>query len=189
MGMFDLDQYIIEQKLATLKFILCVKDSTGNLLGYVKHKGKGLAGPNFSFEDTSGTLFGEIDKTKGVFVPREYEVKDRSGQLVARIRFTRYADATGKGKSRFLRWWMEDPQGQRLFTLGKGDYREHGFPIIAPDGSPIAQVHKKWVTTRDSFSIEILRRDSDPFLILSYIVLVHERAHSGHKSIFDFSPY
>jgi uncharacterized protein YxjI len=83
---------------------------------------------------------------------------------------------------------MEDPQGQPLLTAGKGDYRAHGFPIIAPDGSPIAQIHKKWVTTRDSFSIEILRQDFNPFLILSYVVIIHERLRAD-KSIFDFSPY
>jgi uncharacterized protein YxjI len=186
MGMFDLDKYIIEYKLATVKFALCVKDSTGNLLGYIKHKG-GLLGlpPNFLFEDTSGTLLGEIDRTKGSFVPLEYEVKDQSGQLVARIRFTRHAGAGSEpGRVwRFARWWMEDPQGQPLFTSGKTDWKdmlsklgEH--IIITADGSPIAQLHRKWVTTRDSFSIEILRQDFNPFLILSYVVLIHDRAHS-----------
>ena len=191
MDMFNVNQFIMEEKLATLKFILCVKDSTGNLLGYVKHQQKGLAGlflseESFLFEDTHGVHLGEVDK-KGAFdTPRnEYEVKDQSGQLVARIRFTRHAGAGSEpGRVwRFARWWMEDPQGQPLFTSGKTDWKdilselgEH--IIITPDGSPIAQLHKKWVTTRDSFSIEILRQDFNPFLILSYVVLIHDRAHS-----------
>ena len=177
MNVFDAQQYIIEQKLATLKFVLCIKDVNGTLLGYVKHQSKGLFGLNFLFEDAHGVRLGEVDK-KGAFVPSEYQVKDQNGELVARIRQP-------------LRWprWMEDAQGKQLFRTGKGDYRAHGFPIVAPDGNAIAQVHKKWVTTRDSFSIEILRQDLDPFLILSYVITMHEQARASHRSIFDTSPY
>jgi uncharacterized protein YxjI len=179
--MFDARQYIIEEKLATLRFVLCVKDVNGTPLGYVKHQRKGLAGLNFLFEDIRGVQLGEVDK-KGGLVPSEYEVKDQSGELVGRIRFPQ------ESKWRWP-WWMEDAQGKRLFTTGKGDYREHGFPIVAPDGNAIAQVHKKWVTTRDSYSIEILRQDFDPFLILSYVITMHEQARARHQSIFDLSPY
>jgi len=179
--MFDTKQYIVEQKLATLRFILCVKDVNGTLLGYIKHQRKGLAGFNFLFEDTLGTRLGEVDR-KGAFFPSECEVKDRNGQLVARIRYIK--------ESKWRGWyWMEDAQGQRLFTTGKGDYKAHGFQLTAPDGSAIAQVHKKWVTARDSYGVEILRQGFDPFLILSYVVIMHERARAGHRSIFDIGPY
>jgi uncharacterized protein YxjI len=57
MGMFDQNKYIIEQKLASLREIYGVKDSNGNLLGYVKAKIVGMA-PKFWFEDLNGTQLG-----------------------------------------------------------------------------------------------------------------------------------
>jgi uncharacterized protein YxjI len=91
-----------------------------------------------------------------------YDVKDQNGQLKARI------------KKKILKligseWWMEDAQGQQIAKV-KGNYTEHNYQILAPDGSLIAQINKKWVTTRDSYNIEIARPDFDPFLILSYVI-------------------
>jgi uncharacterized protein YxjI len=170
MGMFDVMQYIIEGKFFSTS--LYVKDVNGTPLGCVKYQSKGFAGRvafgnfNLLFEDTAGARLGEVDKT-GDWKLLEYEVKDQNGQLVARIR-------PEKGSKRWFGFWMEDAQGQRLFTHGKGDFAGHNYPIIALDGGPIAQIHKKWVTIKDSFSIEILRQDSDPFLILSYVIIMHE---------------
>lgn len=184
MGMFDVNKFIVEEKLSSLRPTLCIKDVNGNLLGYIKYQG--FPPRNFLFEDAHGATLGEVDRGGA---PGGYEVKDQSGQLVARIVYSdeskwRWTSMTPRAR------WMEDAQGQRLFTTGKGDFEEHGFPIVAPDGNPIAQIHKKWVTARDSYSVEILRQDVNPFLILSYVVIMHgEARRRGRRSYFQLTPY
>lgn len=176
--MFDGRQYIIEQKLAAMRDTYGVKEVNGNLLGYVKAKMISV-GPKFWFEDTNGVHLGEVDG-KVVSIHNEYEVKDRNGQVQARI------------KKKVLKlfgseWWMEDAQGQRL-AKAEGNFGGHEYRILAPDGSLIAQIHKKWVTIRDSYSIEVSRQDFDPFLILSYVVAMDhvERERSGMRVGFSF---
>jgi uncharacterized protein YxjI len=173
MDMFDMRQYIVEAKFFPTSWN--VKDVNGTLLGYVKYQSKGFLKAswdfNLLFEDTAGARLGEVDKTGGR-TQMEYEVKDHNGQLVARIRPEKEA-----GHKYLSRYWMEDAQRQRLFTHGKGFIPHgHDYPIIAPDNSPVAQIHKKWVSTTTSFSVEILRQDFDPFLILSYVLVMHELA-------------
>jgi uncharacterized protein YxjI len=159
-GMFNQNRYTIEQKLVALRDTYGVKDLNGNLLGYVKQKIVSM-GPKFWFEDTNGAQLGEIDG-KIVSIHNEYDVKDQSGQLKAKIK-KKIINFTGS------EWWMEDAQGQQIAKV-KGNYSEHEYQILAPDGSVIAQIHKKWVTIRDSYNIEITRLDFDTFLILSYVI-------------------
>jgi len=179
-GMFDQDKYTIEQKLVALRDTYGVKDLNGNLLGYVKQKIVSL-GPKFWFEDTHGVQLGEVDG-KVVSIHNEYEVKDQNGQLRARI------------KKKILKligseWWMEDVQGQEIAKV-KGNYTAHDYQILAPDGGLIAQIHKKWVTIRDSYNIEITRPDFDRFLILSYVIAmdhVEQKTNQSRSYIGPFS--
>jgi uncharacterized protein YxjI len=178
--MFDQNKYIIEQKLVALRDTYGVKDLNGNLLGYVKAKIVSM-GPKFWFEDTNGVQLGEIDG-KIVSIHNEYDVKDQNGQLKARI------------KKKILKligseWWMEDAQGQQIAKV-KGNYSEHEYQILAPDGSIIAQIHKKWVTIRDSYNIEITSPDFDPFLILSYVIAmdhIEQKNNPSQSHIGSFS--
>jgi len=171
MSMLDKTQYIIEQKLVAIRDTYGVKDVNGNLLGYVKAKMMSM-GPKFWFEDNAGVHLGEIDG-KVITIHNEYEIKDKDGQLKARI------------KKKILKlfgseWWMEDPQGQQI-AKAKGDFTRHDYQILAPDGSTIAKIHKKWVSIRDSYCIDISRQDFDPLLILGYAVAMDhvEQKNSG----------
>ena len=182
MSMFEQKQYIIEQKLVSLRDTYGVKDVSGNLLGYVKAKMFTL-GPKFWFEDTHESQLGEIDG-KIVSIHNEYDVKDQNGQLRARIKRKIF-------KLIGSEWWMEDPQGQQI-AKAEGNFTEHNYQITAPDGSPIAQIHKKWVTIRDSYSIEIQNPDFGAFLVLSYVIAMDHvdqksRQHSqGYIGPFSF---
>lgn len=178
MGMFDQNKYVIEQKLAALRVTYAVKDLNGNLLGYVKAKIVSME-PKFWFEDTNGVQLGEIE-CKIVSIHNEYDVKDQNGQLRAKI------------KKKILKligseWWMEDAQGQQIAKI-KGNYSEHNYQILAPDGGLIAQINKKWVTIRDSYNIEIMRQDFDPFLILSYVIAM-DNVDQKNQSKSNMGPF
>jgi len=179
MGLFDQNKYIIEQKLVALRDTYGVKDLNGNLLGYVKAKIVSF-GPKFWFEDLNGVQLGEIDG-KVVSIHNEYEVKDQNGQLKAKI------------KKKILKligseWWMEDAQGQQIAKV-KGNYTEHDYQILAPDGNFIAQIHKKWVSLRDSYNIEIMRPDFDHFLILSFVIAMDHVEQKNNQSRSYIGPF
>ena len=179
MGLFDQDKYTIEQKLVALRDTYGVKDLNGNLLGYVKAKIVSM-GPKFWFEDLNGVQLGEIDG-KIITIHNEYEVKDQNGQLKAKI------------KKKILKllgseWWMEDAQGQQIAKV-KGDFTEHNYQILAPDGSVIAEINKKWVSIRDSYNIEIMRPDFDHFLILSYVIAMDHVEQKNNQSKSYIGPF
>ena len=178
MGLFDQNKYTIEQKLVAIRDTYGVKDLNGNLLGYVKQKLVSV-GPKFWFEDTTGAQLGEIDG-KIVSIHNEFDVKDPSGQLKARIK-KKIIKLIGS------EWWMEDTQGQQIAKV-KGNYTEHDYQVLAPDGSLVAQIHKKWVTVRDSYNIEITRPDFDHFLILSFVITMdHVEIKKDKSNIGPFS--
>jgi uncharacterized protein YxjI len=142
-------------------------------LGYVKDKSTRIGYVQFCFEDNSGAQLGEIDG-KAAFViyrERDYEIKDKDGQLKARIR-KRPLKLSGS------EWLMEDPEGQQLAKV-EGDFARHNYQIVAPSGAIIAQIHKKWASIENSYGIEILRQDLDPLLILSYTIAMDFTEHMG----------
>ena len=189
--MFDERQLTIEETWTALE----VKDAYGTPLGHVKFGHTGLFHgpaymPRFWFEDAVGARIGEVDgitphgiRRFGMIV--EYEVKDSNGQFAAKIRYRKRPD------SRFrYEWLMEDARGRWLLKVQRPrDPALHGFQIVAPDGSLVAQVRKRWVSLKEPLNVEILRQNVDPLLTLSYIVLIHLFVRARHQSIIDFSNY
>jgi uncharacterized protein YxjI len=150
---FDRTQYVIEKKLVTFRDAYGVKDVNGNLLGYIKRNSK------FWFEGMDGTRQGEIREVGGT-----YEVYDAQNQLRATVVWT------GGLGFRSSKWQIKDPQGQQL-AIAEGDFLGRNYRILAPDGSTIAQIHKKWTSIWRNYRIDISRQGLDPFLILSYVVV------------------
>jgi uncharacterized protein YxjI len=157
---FDRAQYVIEKKLVTVRDTYGVKDVNGNLLGYIKKQILISFRPKFWFEGPDGTRQGEI--RYGKLASGKYEVYDAQNQLRATVEW-----AGGLRR----KWRMEDPQGQQL-AIAEGDFMGRNYQILAPDGSAIAQIHKKWMSIRGSYCIDISRQGFDPFLILSYAVVM-----------------
>ena len=155
--MFNRTQYVVEKTLLTLLGLgrtYRVKDVNGNLLGYIK---MAWWKEKFWFEGMNGTYQGEI-RYENSFGP--YEVYDAQNQLRATIEW-----AGGLGL-RSDKWRMKDPQGQQL-AIAESDFLRFNYRILAPDGSTIAQIHKKL----SSYRIDIPRQGFDPLLILSYVVV------------------
>jgi uncharacterized protein YxjI len=117
---------------------------------------------------------GEIDG-KVVTVHNEYEIKNRDGQVKARI------------KKKILKlfgseWWMEDADGHELARI-KGNIVHHTYNMVAPDKTTIAKVHLNWTTIRDEYCVEIVNQDFDPLLVLSYAVAMDHVEHPNKSQI------
>lgn len=158
-GVFSANEYIIEQKIVAMRDTFGIKDRNGNLLAYVKRKIVSL-GPQFWFESPDGTRLGEMHG-KVLTVRPTFEIYDPQG-LVAVV------------KKKVLKllgseWWLEDNSGREIARI-KGNITEHDFAIQSPSGSQLAQVHKKWVSVRDSYGIEILAQDVAPYVIVAYVI-------------------
>ena len=152
-------EYIIEQKIAALRDTFGIKDRNGNLLAYVKKKLVSW-GPQFYFETPNGGSLGEM-RGKVLTVRPTFEIYDQRG-LVAVV------------KKKVLKllgseWWLEDSTGKEIARI-KGNITSHEFSIQDPSGNTIAQIHKKWVSIRDSYGIEIKSQEIDPYLILAYAI-------------------
>ena len=153
------NEYIIEQKLAALRDTFGLKDRNGNLLAYVKKKIVSW-GPQFSFETPDGHRFGEM-RGKVLAVRPTFEIYDMQSLV-------------GVVKKKVLKllgseWWLEDRSGTEMARI-KGNITEHDFTIQSPTGSTVAQVHKKWVSIRDSYGVEILTKDLTPYIIIAYVI-------------------
>ena len=173
MSMFDNREFIIDQRLLSIRNTYVVKNKLGEQLGFIKQEFVSW-GPRFWFEDNSSAHLGEING-KVVTVHHEYEIKDKDGQVKARI------------KKKILKlfgseWWMEDPDGQEIATI-KGNIVRHTYDIVASDKTVIARVHLNWITIQDEYCIEIVRQDFDPLLILGYAIAMDHVEHSERSQI------
>lgn len=156
---FSGSEYIIEQKIVAMRDTFGIKDRDGNLLAYAKKKIVSW-GPQFWFESPDGLRLGEM-RGKVLTVRPTFEIYDSQG-LVAVV------------KKKILKllgseWWLEDISGNEVAKI-KGNITEHDFTVQSPSGSQIAQVHKKWVSIRDSYGIEILSQDITSYVIVAYVI-------------------
>ncbi len=168
--------YIVDQKILAIRDTFAIKNTSGNILAYVKQQLVSF-GPKFWFEGTDGTRLGEIHG-KILTIRPTFEIYDPQGQLRAVI------------KKKILKligseWWMENPEGQEIAKV-HGNILEHDYRVETPEGSQIAQIHKKWVSVRDSYCIEIQSPTLDPFLVVSYAISMDhtekkEDRHSGFR--------
>ncbi len=152
-------QYIIEQKIVAMRDTFGIKDRNGNLLVYAKRKIVSW-GPQFFFETPDGQRLGEM-RGKVLTIRPTFEIYDSQG-LVAVV------------KKKVLKllgseWWLEDSSGSEIGRI-KGNITEHDFSIQSPSGTQIALIHKKWVSIRDSYGIEILSHELDPYVIVAYAI-------------------
>jgi uncharacterized protein YxjI len=167
LAMLDYREFTVDQRLLSVRNIYVVKSRTGEQLGFVKQEFVSW-GPKFWLEDNSGEHLGEIDG-KVVTIHHEYEIKDKDGQVRARIR-KKILKLFGS------EWWMEDPDGREMARID-GNVVRHTYDIVAPDKTAVARVHLKWATIRDEYCVEILSKEFDPLLVLGYAVAMDNVEH------------
>jgi len=169
LSVFSGNEYIIEQKIAAMRDTFGIKDRNGNLLAYVKRKILSW-GPQFWFESPDGTRLGEM-RGKVLTIRPTFEIYDTQA-LVAVVK---------KKVLKFLgsEWWLEDSSGKEIARI-KGNITEHDFSMQSASGSEVARIHKKWVTIRDSYGIEVLSGEIDPYIIIAYsIAMDHAEWKAG----------
>ena len=171
-------QYVIDQKILAVRDTFGIKDTSGNLLAYVKQQLVSF-GPKFWYEGTDGTRLGEIHG-KVLAIRPTFEIYNAQGQLQAVIK-KKILQLIGS------QWWMENASGQEIAKV-HGNILEHDYKIQGPDGSQIAQIHKKWVSVRDSYCVEIQNPSFDPYLVLSYAISMDhtEKKEDRHSGLSPF---
>lgn len=156
---FSGNEYIIEQKIVAMRDTFAIKDRSGTLLAYVKKKIVSW-GPQFWFETPDGARLGEM-RGKVLTVRPTFEIYDMQGLV-------------GVVKKKVLKllgseWWLEDNSGTEVARI-KGNITEHDFTVKSPSGAEIALVHKKWVSIRDSYGIEIVSQEISPYVVVAYVI-------------------
>jgi uncharacterized protein YxjI len=156
---FSGKEYIIEQKIAAMRDTFGIKDRNGNILAYGKKKIVSW-GPQFWFVTPDGTRVGEM-RGKVLAVRPTFEIYDLQG-LVGIVK---------KKVMKLLgsEWWLEDTSGNEIGRI-KGNITEHDFSVRSPSGSEVAQVHKKWVSLRDSYGISVTSEEISPYVIVAYVI-------------------
>ena len=171
MSMLETREFIVDQKLLSLRNTYVIKNRQGEQLGFVKQEFL-VWGPHFWFEDNSGTHLGEICG-KVMTVHNEYDIKDKNGEVKARV------------KKKIMKlfgseWWMEDALGNEIARIN-GNLVHHTYEMTAPDKTTIAKVHLNWATIREEYCIEIVKQDSDPLLVLGYAIAMDNVEHQRKK--------
>jgi len=173
MAMLESREFIIDQSLLSVRNTYVVKNRNNEQLGFIKQEFLSW-GPHFWLEDRTGIHLGEIDG-KVITIHNEYEIKDKDGQLRARI------------KKKILKlfgseWWMEGSDGHEMARID-GNIVHHTYEMVTPEKTPIAKVHLNWATVRDEYCIEIVTKDFDPLLVLGYAIAMDNVEHQERSPV------
>jgi uncharacterized protein YxjI len=79
-------------------------------------------------------------------------------------------------------WWLENSSGTEIGRI-KGNITEHEFSIQSPTAGQVAQIHKKWVSIRDSYGVEIQSQEIDPYILLAYVIAMDHAQFKLDKGI------
>lgn len=165
--------YVIDQKLFALRDTFGIKDASGSLLAVVKREMLSF-GPKIRFEAQRGTKLGEV-QGKILSVRPMFEVYDASDRLVAVVKKKLFSLIGSQ-------WLMEDSTGNEIAKV-VGNIWEHDYRVETPADVEIAQIHKKWVSVRDSYCVEITNPEIKPFLVLSYAIAMDHVEDKEHDPL------
>jgi len=171
MSMMETRELLVDQKLLAARNTYVIKNRQQQQLGFAKRELLSF-GPRYSFEGNSGERLGEI-VGKVVSLSNEFEIKDGSGRLVAKVK-KKVLKVLGS------EWHMEDPQGNEIAKMD-GDILHHNYNVVSPDRSVIAQIHLKWATIKDEYGIEIVKPDFSPLLVLGFTIAMEHVEHYEEK--------
>lgn len=169
-SLFDQTEYIIDKKILALRDTFAVKNRQGDLLGYVKKKIVSM-GPQLWLEDLNGQRLGEIHG-RILSLHHTYEILDSSGVKVGVV---------NKKIKKLIgtEWWLESPPGVEVARV-QGSILNHDYLMLNPSKSAIAQVHKKWVSVRDSYCIELMDTNFNRLLILGFAIAMDSVEFEEH---------
>ncbi|WXG39378.1 MAG: LURP-one-related family protein [Candidatus Freyarchaeum deiterrae] len=156
MGLFDYKNYIIDQRLLTLRHTLIIRNENEEELGKAVSKILSWMG-KIEFFDNQGNAVGSVE---GKFAARpSFKVIDQYGKYLATVKatiLTMHHD-----------WWVEDPKGEKVLKV-LGNIWGLEYRILDNSGLVIAEISKKLWSVREYYGIKI-NYDFDPFLVLSVV--------------------
>ena len=167
---FNQSEYVIDKKILALRDTFAVKNRQGELLGYVKKKIVSI-GPQFWFEDLNGQRLGEVHG-KILTIRHTYEIFNASALQLAVIN-KKIMKLFG------TEWWLEAPPGIEVARV-QGNILNHDYSMVNPAKNPIAQVHKKWISVRDSYCIEVFDTGFDRLLVLGFAIAMDSVQFEEH---------
>ena len=171
-SMFDFREFIINQKLLSIRNTYVIRNRQNQQLGYVKQEYLTL-GPHFWFEDNNGNRIGEIEG-KVVSIHNEYDIKDGQGQLRGKV-LKKLLKLVG------TEWWMQDANGNEIAHI-YGNIVHHSYEMTTLDNQLIAKVHLAWVAVTDEYCIEIVDPNFDALLVLGYAIALDSVEHQNYGS-------
>ncbi|HSH35224.1 LURP-one-related/scramblase family protein [Schnuerera sp.] len=159
-------RYIIKEKIFTFADRFNIEDENGYPQYEVVGKIFSL-GNKLRIYDLNGQELIYIEQEVFRFLPEYNIYKEES--LIGKIKkeFTFF-------KPKFQ---IESSYGN--FTV-EGDVFHHDFNILK-NGNPIAWINKKWVSFSDTYSVDILDEEDQPF-ILSIIIVLDQIFYDGNRS-------
>jgi uncharacterized protein YxjI len=178
MGIFAGSRFIILSELTEIKDALGIMDANMKPICYVKHKhswkgpegkagtmiGKRMRTTDVRFEGIDSALLGEIHETPtGIMrVTRKWNVYDAQGEFKGAV----------KEKPKFVgsEWVLENVEGTTVATV-KGDQKNHNYQVITADKYQQAIARCSFVN-KDSYGVDLMLSNLDPFLVLSYVVVL-----------------
>lgn len=149
---------------------------------------------HYDLEDTRGNKLGEGD---GNFfqMPAKFRVLDNSGREVMHINgklisirhefdfFNDQGNELGKIKKKIVKlfgseYWVEQNGVETVRVYG--NFYEHDYRFEM-NKQEVAQVHKKWVSLRDTFGISVTGQVDHRIVIGSVIAIEHEEVSERNK--------
>jgi uncharacterized protein YxjI len=167
MGLFDYQQYVMDQKLLSIRQTLVVKDPAGNELGKIEKKILSI-GPKYIFTDATGAEVGKIEG-KILAIRPTYNILDPAGATIATIKKKLFALFGGE-------YWFENPAGQEIMRA-KGNFLAYEYQIKDSAGNPLADVSKKIFSIRDSYAVNIVSPTANRYLILAAVQCIDACEH------------
>lgn len=154
--------FVLNKKILSVREHYDIQNRSGNQVG--KAEGNFFQFPaKFVVQDSNGQQVMYVEG-KLISLRREFDMYDSSGKLLAAIK-KKIVKLIGS------EYWLELDGNQ--FARIYGNFVEHDYRIQL-NGVDVAQVHKKWVSVRDSFNMSVTG-PIDPRLVLgSVIVIEHE---------------
>ncbi|MEM7126254.1 MAG: LURP-one-related family protein [Chloroflexota bacterium] len=165
--MFNLNKYIIDQKLISLRDTYLIKDIQESEIGKVEGKLVSF-GSQFRFLDLSGQTVAHVREEVLKF-RKTFHILDADENLVVTMRKTLFTLVAPE-------YWFEDPDGNEILRA-KGKFHAYQYALFDPQGEMAAEITKEWVSLQDSYGVEILS-SVDPLIVLSAVICIDNIEHN-----------
>lgn len=159
--LFTKDEYVISQKLLSVKNTFVIKDKNENELGRAKKELLSL-GPKVRIFDKNEEKVGML-KGKLISLRNKTALENWREEKVGTMKQKLW-------KFFGTKYWIEDETGKRIMEI-EGDFTGHNFDFFGPNGKKIAEVGEAWISLGDHYGVQLTeegkRQDVDPFFILA----------------------